>query len=85
MHEKIIDRMSVLLGRMDQLRQSYLSEDETANQLEDIICEFEELWPFWRQAAEQAGVTHNLLQEVESGMSQVVSHLPPMHTTQALH
>ena len=85
MNEKIIDRMGILLNKMDQLRRCTLHEDETEHHLEDIICEFEELWPFWREAAEQAGVRNNLLREVESGMTQVMSHLPSMHPNHALH
>lgn len=85
MNEQIMDRMGTLLNKMDQFRRRTLREGETESQLEAIVCEFEQLWPFWRQAAEQAGVRDNLLQEVESGMSQVALHLPSLPIDHSQH
>jgi hypothetical protein len=77
MDVKIINQMGLLLSKMEQVRHLPIKDEENSRRLEEVINEFEELWPFWRQAAEEAGVGRSLLQEVENGMSQVASVLGP--------
>jgi len=80
---KIFTRMQNLLSTYADLKEpdpNPLERDQRRRRLERFITEFDNLWPFWKQQAEDHGLSPQVVRELEQSLQelkQLANYHPP--------